>query len=79
MRWEVVDLYRSLPRSQKEPLARFFDFLESYPNFKGDGIEQDSVGRRVVVKFVARFKVVYWVDPAAKEIKVLKLERLSKI
>jgi hypothetical protein len=44
LRLEAVHLYRSLSRTEKEPLARFFDLLEQYPNLKGEATEQDEVG-----------------------------------
>ena len=78
MRSEAVELYRSLRRTEKDSLARFFDLLESYPTLKGETTEQDDVGRIVQVKFVGKFKVVYWPDHPVKEIKILRLERLAK-
>jgi hypothetical protein len=78
MRLEAVSLYKSLRRPEKETLERFFDFLERYPDFKGETTERDEAGRAVEVKFVGKFKVVYWPDHAVKEIKVLKVERLPR-
>ena len=76
VRSEAVEFYRSLRRSEKDALARFF--LEHYPPLKGETTERDDIGRTVEVKFVGKFKVVYWADHPAKEVKVLKLERLPK-
>ena len=78
LRFEVASLYRSLRRPEKDQLERFFDLLESYPHLKGETTERDEIGRTVEVKFVAKFKVIYWADHAVKEIKVLRLERLSR-
>ena len=78
MRSEVVELYRSVPRAEKDSLVRFFELLENYPTLKGETTECDDVGRTVEVKFIGKFKVVYWADHPVKEVKVLKLERLSK-
>jgi len=78
MRLEAVSLYMSLRRAEKVPLEQFFDFLERYPYFKGETTERDEVGRVVEVKFVGKFKVVYWHDHAVKELKILKVERLPK-
>jgi hypothetical protein len=30
------------------------------------------------VKFISSFKIVYWADHPAKEIKVLRIERLAR-
>ena len=53
-------------------------FVGEYPHLKGETTERDEVGRTVEVKFVAKFKVIYWADHAVKEIKVLRLERLRR-
>jgi hypothetical protein len=78
LQWEAVLFYRTLRHVEKAPLARFFDFLEQHPDLKGETTEKDAIGRSVEVKFVNKFKIIYWVDPAVGEIKVLKLERLEK-
>ena len=65
-------------RAEKDALATFLDLLEHYPTLKGETTERDDIGRTVEVKFVGKFKVVYWADHPAKEVKVLKLERLPK-
>jgi hypothetical protein len=78
MRSEAVEFYRSLRRAEKGPLAQFFDLLENFPTLTGETTEQDGTGRTVQVKFVGKFKVVYWADHPVKEIKTLKLDRLPK-
>ena len=78
MRLEVVALYRSLKRPEKELLERFFDFLQRHPYLKGEATERDAIGRPVEVKFIGKFKVVYWLDSPVKEVKILKLERIPK-
>lgn len=76
MRSEVVEFYRSLRRAERDPISHFFDLLEIIPTLAGETTERDDTGRTVQVKFVGRFKVVYWADHPVKEIKVLKLQRL---
>lgn len=78
LRHEVASLYRSLRGPEKYQLERFFDLLETYPNLKGETTERDDIGRVVEVKFIAKFKPVYWADHAVKEIKLLRLERLPR-
>ena len=73
---DAAAFFHSLRREEKEPLRRFLDLLEQYPTTEGEATERDSVGRTVQVKFVRRFKVVYWAHHAGKEIKILRLERL---
>jgi hypothetical protein len=78
LRIEAAAVYRSLRRPETDQVQRFFDLLESYPSLKGETTERDEVGRTLEVKFVGKLKVVYWPDHAAKEIKVVKLERLGR-
>jgi hypothetical protein len=78
IRSEAVASYRAARSSEKRSLERFFDFLEDNPFTKGEMIERDNVGRAVEVKFVSGYKIVYWADHPAKEVKILKLERVSR-
>lgn len=78
MHSEVVETYRSLRRTEKDLLGQFFDLLENYPTLEGETTERDDSGRTVQVKFVGKFKVVYWADHPVKEIKILRLDRLPK-
>ena len=63
---------------ERRRLEQFFDALQERPGQLGDAYLRDHEGRRVEVKYVGRFRVVYWVDHAVKEVKVLKLEPLTR-
>lgn len=78
VRSEAVSFYHALRRPEKEVIERFFDALENNPFLKGETTELDEVGRTVQVKFMGRFKVVFWADHPVKEVKILKLERLPR-
>lgn len=75
---EDVALYRTLRRQDREPLDSFFDFLERYPTLEGESSERDADGRRIEVKFIRGFRVVYWANHASKEVKILRLERIRR-
>ena len=75
---EAVAIYRSMRGRERVELERFFESLENYPYLEGETTERDVIGRTVQVKFVGKFKLVYWADHAVKEVKLLKLERLRK-
>ncbi|MBM3834298.1 MAG: hypothetical protein FJ403_13725 [Verrucomicrobia bacterium] len=77
-RFEAAALYRSLRWPERDQLERFLDALQSYPFIEGETTERDAAGRTVAVKFLGKFKIVYWADHSVKEIKVLRLERLSR-
>ena len=71
---EAAAFFHSLRRHEKKPLRRFLDVLETYPDTTGETSERDTTGRTVQVKVVGRLKVVYWVDHAVRELKVLRIE-----
>jgi len=78
LRVEAVQMFRSLRGEERRRLEQFFDALQERPGQLGDAYLRDHEGRRVEVKYVGRFRVVYWVDHAVKEVKVLKLEPLTR-
>lgn len=67
--------FHGLRREEREPIRHFLELLEQYPTTEGEATERDIIGREVQVKFVRRFRVVYWASHATKEIKVLRIER----
>ena len=75
---EAVSVLRSLRPPERTLLEAHFNQLENFPNLKGEATARDIIGRVVQVKFVSKFRIVYWADHAVKEIKVLKLERLPR-
>ncbi len=75
---DAATFYRTLRSPEKATVEAYFNQLENFHNLKGEATERDLIGRVVQVKFVGKFKIVFWADHAVKEIKVLKLERLSR-
>ena len=78
LRREAVDLFRSLRGSERQQMERFFDALQERPGQPADAYTRDEVGRRLEIRYVGRFRVVYWTDHAGKEVKVVKLESLPR-
>jgi len=78
LRVEAGRAFQSLRGEERRRLEQFFDALQERPGQLGDAYLRDHGGRRVEVKYVGRFRVVYWVDHAVKEVKVLKLEPLTR-
>ena len=67
----------SLPRlksAERERLLRFFNKLRTNPFLEGDYIEHDNIGRLLQVFVIGRHAVVFWVDHAVKEVKILDLK-----
>ena len=78
LRREAVDFFRSLRGFERQQFERFFDALQDRPGQPADAYTRDELGRRLEIKYVGRFRVVYWVDHAGKEVKVVKLELLPR-
>ena len=78
LRREAVDVFRSLRGSERQQFERFFDALQDRPGQAADAYTRDESGRRLESKYVGRFRVVYWIDHAGNEVKVVKLELLPR-
>ena len=77
LRREASECFRSVRGAERHLLERFFDALQDRPGQPGDAYTRDEVGRRLEIKYLGRFRVIYWTDEGAKEVKVLKLEALT--
>ncbi|HXI71358.1 MAG TPA: hypothetical protein VNN22_13460 [Verrucomicrobiae bacterium] len=67
----------SLPRwkaAERERLIRFFHKLRTNPFPEGDYTEHDDIGRLLQVFVIGRHAIVFWVDHAIKEVKILDLK-----
>ena len=78
LRREAVDVFRSLRGFERQQFERFFDALQDRPGEPADAYTRDELGRRLEIRYVGRFRVVYWTDHAEKEVKVVKLELLPR-
>jgi len=71
LRIEAVDDIRDLNRREREGIYRFIRSLADNPFQPTDYTEQDSQGRPREIKIVAALAVVYHVDHADREVRVL--------
>ena len=78
LRREAVDVFRSLRGSERQQFERFFGALQDRPGQPADAYTRDELGRRLEIKYIGRFRVVYWIDHAGNEVKVVKLELLPR-
>lgn len=74
MRRAVAQAATGLNRSQRHRFEAFLDSLAKSPHQKGDFIDTDDRGRPYDVKLVDDLIVTYWVDHAAKEVRIVDLE-----
>ena len=78
---ESSDALRFLIRqraSDRTLLFRFFDRLAEDPYLAGDFRETDSGGRPIEVAIQGRFIVSYWTDHAVKQVRIVKIELVTK-
>ena len=64
-----------LPIRQREKRADYFDQIAARPATKGDFVEYDSVGRPHEVKLVDDFLITFRADHAAREIRIVRVEK----
>ncbi len=74
---EVTEALRSLGRGERDRILRFAHSLALDPFQSGDFREEDDRGRANEVKIVSRLAVVYYVDNADSEIRVLEVRRVD--
>ncbi len=75
---EVTEALRSLDRSDRDEVLRFAHALAANPFQAGDFREQDHRGRSNEVKIIGRSAVVYYVDNADSEVRVLEVRYVDR-
>lgn len=72
---EVTEALRSLRRSERDGIGRFAHSLARNPFQPGDFQEDDALGRANEVKIVGKLAVVYYIDNADCEVRILEVRR----
>ena len=67
----------ALTRRQRHQVESFLDLLAKSPGQPGDFNEADTLGRHHEVKALDEVIVTWWVDHAAREIRVVEIERIE--
>jgi hypothetical protein len=62
-------------RAGRSELLRFFDVLSNSPSQREEEAVMDELGRRNEVAYVGHYRVVYWADHAAKEVRIIDLRQ----
>ncbi len=73
---EVFRYVFSLRVTERQFLDDIFQFLAENPHFRGDYQEPDEDERPRTVFLRGRFLVTFWADDAAKEIRVVRVEKI---
>lgn len=74
LRIEAVEASRNLTRRDREKIYRLAHSLADDPFQSSDDTEYDSQGRLREIKIVAGLAVVYHVDNADREVRILDLK-----
>jgi hypothetical protein len=70
---EVVRVLLALPARERTKLMDAIRGLVLYPSQPAAFFERDAMGRSLSVMTIARHEIVFWVDHAAKEVRIVGL------
>lgn len=70
-------VFHSASKRERKILLDFFDRLAANPFGESDWTIEDVTGRTHYRSQVGKHLVTYWTDHAVREVKVVKLERIS--
>jgi hypothetical protein len=73
---EAVHWFASQSARQRETLIQVFDGLARHPFAAGDYREAGHFGRAFEVTLSDDMIVTWWADHAAKEVRIVRLERV---
>lgn len=71
---EAVHAFTSLPPRLRGKLLRVLDGLARRPNQPGDFQEAGASGRIYEVKLIGDLLLTWWVDHAAQEVRIFRIE-----
>lgn len=74
---EAVHVFASLPARLREKLLRELDHLARFPAQTGDYKEAGVTSRIYEVKLSGDLLITWWVDHAAKEVRVVRIEHVD--
>lgn len=70
-------VFHSARKSERKVLLDFFDRLARTPSTQSDWVVRDSTGRANYQMAVGRFLVTFWTDDSAREIRVVRIDRID--
>jgi hypothetical protein len=71
---EAVRVFTGLSAKQRGKVMRELDHLARFPAQKGDFHETGASGRTYEVKLCGDLLLTWWVDHAAREVRLVRLE-----
>lgn len=73
----VAMVFATAARSEQRRMATVLEQIKAAPMRRGDLQERDAQGRDNEIIVVGDWVVTYWPDHAAREIRVVRLERVE--
>lgn len=70
-------VFHSAARRERKALLDFFDRLARLPATKSEWTLPDEAGRTNYQTAVGRILVTYWTDHAAREVRIVRLDRVD--
>lgn len=70
-------VFHSASKRERKALLDFFDRLAANPFLESDWTIEDTSERTHFRHQVGRYLVTYWTDHTVREVKVVKLERIT--
>jgi mRNA-degrading endonuclease RelE of RelBE toxin-antitoxin system len=75
---EVVEFMERLPLKTREALRRGIHEIGRDPLGRSDASEHDSTGRRMQIAVFGDYALMYWVDEADQQIKILDVHAADR-
>lgn len=73
----AVQAFAALPPRRRGQLLRLFEAMIRQPNQAGDYQEVGISGRPYEVKLIDELILTWWVDHAAKEVRIIRIEPIN--
>jgi len=70
---DAIDFLAAQRRADEERLRRRLRQIQEAPDRFADYPEKDGHGRAVEAHFCGRFAIVYWIDLAARDVKIFSI------
>jgi hypothetical protein len=70
--------FAGLGRAEQRRIAVTIDALKANPFRPGDLFETDAYGRRHEVLLVGDWLFIFWIDHAAREVRLMRLESTAR-
>ncbi|MCP5517883.1 MAG: hypothetical protein H7A45_11585 [Verrucomicrobiales bacterium] len=75
---EVVEFVEQLPSRAKRRMREVIRSIGENPLGRSDAVDQDATGRRLEIAVVGDYALMYWIDEAHRQVKILDLHAADR-